>query len=270
MRRLRHLALIMALVFLGSCTKAINYTDPQGPRYTGQYADPAAAPATGEIRLVTFNVKFAVEIDRAITLLRTDPALAGADVLLLQEMDEPGVRRIAQALRRDYVYYPATVHPSSGRDFGNAILSRWPITGDRKVLLPHLGRITGTMRIAVAGTILIRGEPVRFYSVHLATPVALGPGDRGDQVRALLDDARQGSSRVIIAGDLNSHELGEAIEGAGFLWPTKDLRPTAGLFHVDHIFLRGFQLRESRSAGVVRNNLDASDHYPVWARVVMD
>ena len=117
---------------------------------------PLVAPAT--LRVVTFNVEYAIAIDSAIALLRHDPALRGADVLLLQEMDEPGTLGSPGALGMQYVYYPATVHPVIQRDFGNAILSRWPIVEDEKIILPHHGWWRKTERAAVAATLQV-GKP---------------------------------------------------------------------------------------------------------------
>src|ERR671911_614716 len=97
-----------AIGIASSCAPVLNYLEPDRPRYEGHYAVPDADPA---FRVVTFNVKFARQIERAIRVLREDPALRGADLIALQEMDAEGVERIARALRMDYVYYPAVRHP---------------------------------------------------------------------------------------------------------------------------------------------------------------
>src|SRR5687768_11886043 len=108
-----------------SCAPALNYVEPDRPRYVGHFAKP---DADGVFRVVTFNVKFAREVDRAARLLREHEELRDADVVALQEMDAEGTERIARALGMDFVYYPAIRHPASDRDFGNAILSRWPLS----------------------------------------------------------------------------------------------------------------------------------------------
>src|SRR5262245_61890875 len=111
---------------LAACSPARNYVDPRGPRYTGSFA---RAPATG-LLVVTFNVRFAQQIDRTEELFRKDDHLRGATVVALQEMDAPGTERLARELGYDYVYYPSALHPQTSRDFGNAVLSRWPIVSD--------------------------------------------------------------------------------------------------------------------------------------------
>ena len=132
-------ALAVGLV-LGSCAPATNLLSLTGPRFEGRHAPRPGPGASADslIRVVTFNIKFAREIDRAIEVLQGD-SLRGADILALQEMDESGAERIARALGYDYVFYPAVIHPASGRYFGPALLSRWPIERSWKVILPHAG-----------------------------------------------------------------------------------------------------------------------------------
>lgn len=262
---------LAALVGGTACRTALNYSGPDGPRYAGN-AEPVrpalslSGAVPDSIRLVTFNIKFAREIDRAAELLRATSALHPADIVVLQEMDGPGVRRLAAALGMSYVYYPATVHPHTGRDFGNAILSRWPITDDRKIILPHLGRFERTERAAVGATIRVGAVPIRVYSVHLGTPLEIGPGSKRDQVRAVLRDALE-YPRVVIAGDMNGQSIGREFVDHGYRWPTEHEAPTSSFFSFDHIFMLG--LGDHASTGVVRDNLKASDHRPVWATIAL-
>jgi len=248
---------------LGSCGHYVNYVDPAGPRYQGAFAarrDPEAA-----LRVVTFNIEFAREIDRAIGLLSEDEHLRGADLLFLQEMDEPGTERIAAALGMYYLYVPATIHAKTGRDFGNAILSRWPMRDAHKIILPHLARIAHSQRIATACTVDIDGVPARLYSVHAALPFSVSGRGRREQMQAVIDDAQSGPERTIVAGDLNSHGLGECFARAGFAWPSRHVGSTERWFDVDQVFVRGFRLAQPHSIGAVRDNRGASDHRPVWA-----
>lgn len=247
----------------------MNYVGLHGPRYVGGASAierPAAARVSATLHVVTFNIQFARHIDRAIALFDSAPGLRRADVVMLQEMDLAGTRRIAAALGLRYVYYPATVHPKTGRDFGNAILSRWPIERDAKVLLPHLARVEKTQRIATAATIRVGRHAIRVYSVHLATRLGLGSAARRDQARAVLADAAP-FPLVIIAGDMNDHGIGETFRAAGYRWPTEHNPATDRFFRYDHIFLKGFPAGTDDATGVVRDNRKASDHRPVWAAV---
>jgi len=245
-----------------ACARAKNYTDPEHPRFSGGYA--VSAPPDSVLRLVSFNIQFARHIDAAIALLRADAALRAPDVLALQEMDEAGVERIARALGLNYVYFPSAVHPVNDRNFGNAILSPWPILASRKLPLPHRSRTRDLERAAVVATVVVNGERVRAYSIHLETPFALNDRARRDQVRTILADAAASPDPVLIAGDLNSHGLGAMFEAAGYSWPTAEVGPTVASFSWDHVFARGFAAGRIAGAGTVRSARRASDHWPVW------
>jgi endonuclease/exonuclease/phosphatase family metal-dependent hydrolase len=264
MRRLWVLLGAAAMLAL-ACGRAANYADPERPRFAGQYAVRAAPDSV--LRVVSFNIQFARHIEAAIALLGLEAKLRAPDVLALQEMDEAGVERIGRALTLNYVYYPSAVHPVSGRNFGNAILSPWPILESRKLPLPHRSVYRDLERAAVVATIEVGGEAVRVYSVHLETLFALGDRERRDQVRAILADAARSPDPVIIAGDLNSHDLGAMFKAAGYAWPTARVGPTIAAFSWDHIFTRGLGRDAVAGAGAVRDTRGASDHRPVWVEL---
>ena len=255
----------MGLV-LGSCAPATNLLSLTGPRFEGRYAphSPPAASPDSSIRVVTFNIRFAQEIDRAIEVLRDD-SLRGADILALQEMDEAGAERIARTLGYDYAFYPAVIQPTSGRYFGPAVLSRWPIERSWKVLLPHAGWTRGQRRTATAAVLRVRNTRVLAYAVHLETPVQISDAERRDQALTVLADAADWRGPVVIAGDFNSEGIGPLLVREGYVWLTRRIGPTVAWFSWDHVFVRGLSPARPRSAGVVREVRGASDHRPVWA-----
>jgi endonuclease/exonuclease/phosphatase family metal-dependent hydrolase len=106
------------------------------------------------------------------------------------------------------------------------------------------------------------------YSVHLGTIFELSPGAKRDQVRAVMADAAA-YPRVIVSGDMNSHGIGREFRAAGYAWPTEHNPRTKHFWSLDHVFLKGLELRDTASTGVVRDNRHASDHRPVWAEVVI-
>jgi endonuclease/exonuclease/phosphatase family metal-dependent hydrolase len=196
----------------------------------------------------------------------TTPALRSADVVALQEVDAAATNRISQALGMSYVYYPAMLHPKYERDFGNAVLSRWPIVADRKVVLPHRGRFRKSERVVTAATIDVLGTPIRVYSTHLGMFTEITPGNKRDQVEAIIADAAS-HERVLILGDMNSHGIGKAFRRAGYTWPTENNPHTIRFWNWDHVFLKGLALAHDGATGVVTETRGASDHRPVWAIV---
>jgi endonuclease/exonuclease/phosphatase family metal-dependent hydrolase len=257
---------IIVLVLVAACRTGHDYPSAAGPRYVGGPARlvPATRTRPGTLRIVSFNIEFARRIDGAIALLTSDPALRGADVILLQEMDAAGTQRVAHALGMWYVYYPAIFHRRARRDFGNAVLSRWPIIDDAKLVLPHPSRYARTHRSATAATLRVGTTRVRVYSTHLGTIADISAGRRRDQLRAILADAAD-RPHVVIGGDLNDATIGLVAQDAGYAWPTRHGPTTTRFARWDHIFLKGLESPDTAAAGTVVDARRVSDHRPVWA-----
>src|SRR3954452_15344867 len=124
-----------AFAVLTGCATAINFDGASAHMFIGQRS--LSVREGTDLRLVTFNVKFGEQIERAGDLLSRPGPLRNADVLVLQELDVPGTERLAQVLGMNYVYVPSAIHPSSDRAFGVAVLSPWPIDEARNLPLPH-------------------------------------------------------------------------------------------------------------------------------------
>jgi endonuclease/exonuclease/phosphatase family metal-dependent hydrolase len=263
---MRRTALILTLLVVAGCRTGRNYTTLEGPRYAGgsRPSGGGERAETDTLRLASFNIEFALHVDSAIALLASDSVLRRADVLLLQEMNEEGTKRIATALGLGYVYYPAIFHFRTRRDVGNAVLSRWPIVDDKKIVLPHVSRFVRTQRTATAATLRVGRSFVRVYSTHLGTMGDLAPSARRDQLRAILADAEH-YPRVVIGGDMNDAVVGRVARDRGYAWPTQHGPPTTRLGRLDHIFLKGLAVPDSAPAGTVLDVGGASDHLAVWA-----
>ena len=250
-----------------ACGRAVNLLNSDGPRFLGSYApaQPPAEPATRPIRVVTFNIQESREIDSAIVVLRGD-SLRGADVVALQEMDERGVDRIARALKLNYAYYPAVIHPKTHGYYGPAVLTPWPIERSWKVMLPHESWGRKQRRTATAAVVRIHDLPVAVYAVHLETMVKMSDPRRTEQAMAVTGDAKRYHGPVVILGDFNDPAMAARMRGQGFTWATEWVGPThMGLFTLDHIMTRGLTPVTPTSVGVVQDNRKASDHHPVWA-----
>ena len=254
---------------LAGCTGTVNLLHPTTPCFAGGHAPSATHDEAAEQRplhLVTYNIAHSRRIDQAVAVLEHDD-LRGADLFALTEMDEEGVDRIARALGLNYAYYPSVIYPATGRYYGPAILSPWPIERSWKVLLPHEGAWRRQRRTATAAILRLPGERILTYSLHLEPAARLSEGKRRDQIRAVLDDAAGFEGRVVIAGDLNSYGIGVLIERHGYRWPTKFVGRTVHLVSWDHIFIKGAEPGSRHRAGTVRER-GASDHRPVWAIVL--
>jgi endonuclease/exonuclease/phosphatase family metal-dependent hydrolase len=258
-------AAVIAVLLTGGCRTGYDYESATDPRYAGIHSaslDRCALPCT--LRIVSFNSEYARNIDGAIALFASEPALRGADVILLQEMNAAATRKLATALGRSYVYYPAIFSRLAKRDVGNAVLSRWPIVDDAKLVLPHPSRYAHTHRTATRVTLRVGGSLVRVYSTHLGTIADIGAGRRRDQLRFIFDDAAD-QRYVAVGGDMNDAAVGLVSKEAGYTWPTRKGPQTHRLGRWDHVFLKGLRSPDTAASGTVANSRGVSDHHPVWA-----
>jgi endonuclease/exonuclease/phosphatase family metal-dependent hydrolase len=266
---------ILGLVVLLSALQAytaINYPDPNDPYYSGNFA--AANPIVVEaLTIVSYNIWFGENIDKAVSELTEIRSQRELDIILLQEMDEVGAEQIARELQMNYVYFPAAIEPTYDKNFGNAILSRWPITDAQKLILPHKSLSNRMNRIATRATIRIPGADILVYSLHTESVFTL-PWYRKDQYKAVLNDIGSEANLVLVGGDFNSftevsvEELEDDFRQTGLGRVSKNSGSTVVKYGIemstDHIFAKGFALEEAgKMAGAT-----ASDHLPIWVTLI--
>jgi endonuclease/exonuclease/phosphatase family metal-dependent hydrolase len=269
--------LLASLVLLVSCAKVVNYDTVEGPLY---FASSTTAPArSGDtLTIVTYNIEFASKIDEAIADLSMSDSIGDADLILLQEMDYKGVARIARTLSYNFVYYPAVKRPENDRDFGNAILSKWPLREPEKVILPNLKPVRKMQRIATFTIVSIGDREVLVSSAHLEMFV-MGRDRRVEQVDSLSRSIPENADYVIVGGDFNSFRTStltvfdSLMTMAGLHRATGDDGWTAAFamfgifkFKLDHIYLKGLRAVDN---GIVYGTR-GSDHRPVWVKAVWD
>ena len=261
----------IGLLFILRAYTAKNYPDQNYPIYSGNFAVETSKPAE-TLTVVSYNIWFAENIDQAIAELKEIKVEKDLDILLLQEMNESGTEHIARELEFNYVYFPAAIEPTYDKNFGNAIISRWPIVDPQKLILPHQSLSNRMNRIATKATIRIQGMDILVYSIHTESIFTL-PRFRKDQYTAVLDDLRLEDQLVVIGGDFNTFteeavkEIEEVYGQAGFLRASEGSGHTIVKYGVeissDHIFAKGFVLEDAgKLAGAT-----ASDHLPIWVKL---
>jgi endonuclease/exonuclease/phosphatase family metal-dependent hydrolase len=249
-----------------------NYDDLEGPKFEGFYAPTALSPQD-ILKVVSYNIRFGEAVEAAVNAFRQYVQLINADIVCLQEMDEVSTESIARQLRYNFVYFPACIHNYHGRNFGNAILSKWPLLGTKKIILPGLSPLTRQIRLAAKAWLQVGKREIVVYSTHTEVYLTM-INHRRQQADALISDIAhtvEESQYVIVGGDFNtvSHRginrlvnqfarvgLERASKGAGATMMRYAYRPTAA----DHIFVRGLR---TLGRGAVRQAA-ASDHAPVW------
>ena len=232
------------------------------------------------LRVATYNVHGCVGLDGRLSPARIARVLQAldADIIALQELDvgRSRSRAVDQAqviadLLEMQMHFGAAIEVT-GERYGNAILSRWPMTL-RKAELLSRGQGRMEPRGAVWASVAVEDITIEVISTHLG----LTHGDRNAQLSALLSDnwpcGGDAVARTILCGDLNSapassvcRRLGQCLRDVQRVdgrrgratWP-----PAFPLRRIDHIFV-GDAFRVLKTE-VPRNRLTgvASDHLPV-------
>jgi len=263
----------VCLLSLGlvSCSVPVNFRNPEKPKFAGNFAR-GTASFNGTLKVITYNIKLSQKIEQAIQELGQIDELKGADIILLQEMDESGVDFIARSLLYNYVYYPASVHYKHGKNYGNAILSKWPLKDYRKIVLPYEHPMNKQIRIAAITTILVAEYEILTYSVHTEM-FWLGSKKKLNQVDAIVRSISEYYDLVIVGGDFNTNtksgiqDTERIFTELGFIRASKGIGATVevdplGLieFELDHIFTKGMKPVDKGKVEMA----EASDHFPLW------
>ena len=231
---------------------------------------PEASATLPEVRLATWNIHGGVggdrrhDVERIVRVLRE----IDADVVALQEVTplalEEGVLREVRDTLGMHVA-PSRTHCKRDADYGNALLSRFPL---RKVTSIDLSVSAREPRNAIDARIDVHGHELRVVATHLG----LKPSERRVQVQRILaqfEHAPMGPA--VVMGDVNEWYLWGrplrwlhrrfAVTRAPATFPAR--RP---MLKLDRIWAHPARALESLE--VHRSPLAriASDHLPLVAR----
>jgi endonuclease/exonuclease/phosphatase family metal-dependent hydrolase len=170
---------------------------------------PYGALVDTRLRVLTWNLwwRFGPWERRRPAIAATIEAVS-PDVAALQEVwSEPGGTNLAAELATELGYhhaYAARLH-LDGVDFGNAVLSRWPITSSTPTPLPAPAEADEQRLVLRADVDGPRG-PLQVFSTHLNWRFDHS-AERQDQVRTIAEavaGARPRSYPPILCGDFNA------------------------------------------------------------------
>ncbi|HKG48660.1 MAG TPA: endonuclease/exonuclease/phosphatase family protein [Pyrinomonadaceae bacterium] len=248
---------------------------------------PATAPS--EIKVISYNIRWRSgdDLKTIIKLLQEDPEIGGASILALQEVDRKKKRSghhntakmIADGLGMYYSWAaPPSPKPTDEEETGVAILSAYPLSDVRRIVLPHSGP-GQRRRVALGATVEMHNRRWRVYSAHAETRIKMGK--KLEQYKAVLDDLASfpAGMPAIIMGDFNTWEpnahgkVTKLFSQAGMKTPFKDYSTFKRkvLFvpielTLDWVWLRGL---EAASCGIDKT-VEVSDHWPMWTNIKME
>ena len=244
--------------------------------------------APAQLKILSYNIRWRSgdDLKNMIKLLKDDPEIGGASILALQEVDRAKKRSgnnntakvIADELGLHYAWAaPPSAKPSDEEETGVAILSVYPLSDVKRIVLPNPGP-GKRRRVALGATIEIENRQWRIYSAHAETRIKFGK--KLEQFKAVLDDLAHypPNTPAMIMGDFNTWEpnahdkVVKLFSDAGLKTPFdgKKTFKRRVLFvplelKLDWVWLRGL---EAASCGIDRE-VEISDHFPLWTNVKM-
>ncbi len=171
----------------------------------------ARQPEAGMLRVLSYNIHHGEGVDGKLDLRRIAEVIRSArpDVVALQEVDRRvdrsgGVDQAAELAEMTgmNVVFGGNISLQGGH-YGNAILSRFPITRHENRLLPNLNQ--GEQRGVIDAQIELPGwsSPLRFLATHLDHR-----GDPAERIASAkaINEWVAGTPRqlTLLAGDLNA------------------------------------------------------------------
>jgi endonuclease/exonuclease/phosphatase family metal-dependent hydrolase len=249
-----------------------------GRLITTDYHNVVSSPTARTLRIATYNVHRCRGLDGRTRPDRIAAVLGSveADVVALQEVIGPGAHggghaeALGAALGMGWVMAPA--RQLRGHQFGNAVLSRFPIV---QHFDQDLTWKTCEPRRLQRVDISLDGRALHVYNVHLGTAI-LERRYQADRLAAVVCDRHVNGPKVVL-GDFNEWMRGRAttllseklnsVDLRSFLRRRRTYPGVFPILHLDHIYyagrveIVGIHLPRTRLA------LVASDHLPLVADV---
>lgn len=229
----------------------------------------------GELRVFSYNIHHGVGLDGKLDLNRIAEVIRKQkpDLVALQEVDRKVPRSggvdqaaaLAKLLGMHHAYGKCI--DLDGGEYGNAILSKYPIQETRVHKLPG----PGEARAVLEGLLLVKGKRISFASVHLDWR---DETTRAGQMRAMDGVLSLRKHPVIVAGDFNAAPDSETMTLAAEKWSVikksgASLTMPADVpkTEIDYILHRG--LNPVSASCLVIDEKVASDHRPLIGVIVL-
>ncbi|WP_026903346.1 endonuclease/exonuclease/phosphatase family protein [Pedobacter glucosidilyticus] len=203
--------------------------------------------------------------------------LVDADLIALQEVDENTKRSgkgnqaklIAQKL--DLKVYFAKAIDFDGGAYGIAILSKYPISKHTIYRLTNQADTSAEPRIMQTVKVKLPGKKyIRFANTHLDF---LETGNRELQAKQIVNIVNQEKLPLILAGDWNAALPSKTLDIMDSAL-TRTCTNCPATFSDENSLAIDFIAYHKKSSfkvknHVVLNQVTASDHYPIWAELLV-
>lgn len=229
------------------------------------------------IRVLSYNIHHAEGVDRKLDVERIAGVIRSVapDIVALQEVDTKVKRtesvdqaaELARLTKMDVVF-GANI-PLQGGHYGNAVLSRFPITRHKNHLLPNIDK--GEQRGVIEAEIKLpeSKQPLLFLATHFD----FRPDERERLASAAAINelvAKHPDQPALMAGDLNAPPASKTLQRLESMWTPANDKPMATVpvkepkTQIDYILFRP-QSRWKVIEVKVLDEAIASDHRAIFA-----
>ena len=236
------------------------------------------------MNIISYNIHHGVGLDGKLSLKRIANLIteSSGTIIGIQEVDkfysdrsnfEDQAKELATLLNFHYCYEAnISLEPTDGntkdRQYGIAILSKYPIIKSEHILLSSYGK---EQRGVLSATIDINGVYITVYNTHLGLDVP----SRITQVNELIDITARFQGPKVLLGDFNtepgSEEIQLLLNNTDFVDSFKNIK-NANTFpsidpnkRIDYIFTSA----HIRNANQKVIHSSASDHLPIITKLTI-
>lgn len=241
------------------------------------HASGTAGAEPRQLRVLSYNIHHAEGVDRQLDVERIARVILSVnpDLVALQEVDQRvtrtrGIDQPAELARltRLQVVFGGNI-PLQGGHYGNAVLSRFPITRQQNHRLPNIGgsEQRGVLEVEIA--LPPDQQPLRLYATHLD----FRPDDRerwesAEKINSLVTP--HPAQPALLAGDLNDVPGSRTLTRFATQWSLANEKPLATIpveqpkQQIDFVLFRP-QARWRVTEVRVLEEAVASDHRAILA-----
>jgi len=223
-----------------------------------------------ELAIVSYNIKHGVNMQNKLKLEDTAEVLKNlkANVIALQEVDNQCGRSgkvnqakfLGEQLGMHYVFGSAMKF--DGGDYGQAILSKYPILETKTHKLPGDGEPRIALEVVVEP---VKGKKMSFVSIHFDYR---SEEQRQPQIQALFKALAEVKHPVILLGDFNARPESPSIalfkkdwHNVAKLGPNLTSPADKPRSEIDYFMLRGWKTAGVKCKVIEEKNV--SDHRPL-------
>lgn len=244
---------------------------------THRVPDQVVATTSRDVSVVAYNVRMGYGMDGRFVPRDVAAVIGDADVVLLEEVDRGWLLNGGQdqlAILARLTGMRLYFAPAADPVWGDAILTRLPVSEVRGHPLPSHGAVTGAGMLAVR--VNVDADPLWVVATHVQPTGARADGtvDQALDLAAVAAGLGADGTPVVLGGDFNfqpDEPSFAAILDAGFTDALAARRPVPTsesvdpVDQIDHVFVRG-PVRAG-DGGATRTT--ASDHLPVWVHLTL-